>query len=79
MFTGWSRVNVVTGTIVTSSYFQFRSNRHDAGPKNLTIGWSTPGLGGDAGVQEGFSLLNFLAAHPNTATRFTDKLVVDAL
>ena len=74
VFTGWSRVNVVTGTVTTSSYFQFRSNRHDAGAKSLTLGWSTPGIAGDGGVQEGFSLLNFLAAHPNTATRFVDKL-----
>lgn len=77
VFTGWSRVNLMpggTGTPVTASYFQFRSNRHDTGPKTLSIGWSTPGIGGDAGFQEGYSLLDFLAAHPSTATRFTEKL-----
>ncbi|HZN41676.1 MAG TPA: DUF1800 domain-containing protein [Planctomycetota bacterium] len=77
VFTGWSRVNVMpggTGTPVTSSYFQFRANRHDVGPKTLTIGWSTPGISGNGGYLEGFGLLDFLAAHPNTATRFVEKL-----
>ncbi|HEX6812714.1 MAG TPA: DUF1800 domain-containing protein [Planctomycetota bacterium] len=74
VFTGWSRVNVVTGTVTTSSYFQFRSNRHDPGPKSLSLGWSTPGVAGTNGYLEGYSLLDFLAAHPNTATRFTEKL-----
>jgi uncharacterized protein (DUF1800 family) len=74
VFTGWSRVNVLTGTVVTSSYFQFRSNRHDVGPKTLSLGWSTPGISGTNGYLEGYSLLDFLAAHPNTATRFTEKL-----
>jgi uncharacterized protein (DUF1800 family) len=74
VFTGWSRVNVLTGTVTTSSYFQFRSNRHDAGPKALSLGWSTPGISGNNGYLEGHSLLDFLAGHPNTAARFTDKL-----
>ena len=76
VFTGWSRSNVasVPGGPITASYFRFRANRHDAGPKTLSIGWSTPGIAGEGGVDEGLSLLAFLAAHPNTATRFCGKL-----
>jgi hypothetical protein len=74
VFTGWSRTNVVTGTTVTGSGFHFRPQVHDTGPKTTSIGWSTPGLTGTAGVDEGLSFLAFLAAHPATATRFVTKL-----
>ena len=75
VFTGWSRVNVVgSGTTVTSSYFRFRSAQHDTGAKSTSLGWATPGLSGAAGVNEGLSLLAFLAAHPSTAARFVTKL-----
>jgi uncharacterized protein (DUF1800 family) len=74
VFTGWSRTNVVTGTVVTQSQFRFRANVHDTGPKTVSLGWSTPGLSGAAGVAEGLSFLDFLAAHPATATRFCTKL-----
>ncbi len=76
VFTGWSRVNVQVagGTAITASYFRFRANRHDAGPKTTSFGWSTPGFPGERGVDEGLSLLAFLAVHPSTATRFVTKL-----
>jgi uncharacterized protein (DUF1800 family) len=74
VFTGWARINVTTGTTVTNSYFRFRPTVHDTGPKAVSFGWSTPGFNGPAGVNEGLSFLAFLAAHPNTATRFTTKL-----
>ncbi len=74
VFTGWSRTNVSNGTVITSSYFLFRANRHDTGPKSVSFGWSTPGFTGAAGVNEGLSFLTFLAAHANTATLFVTKL-----
>lgn len=77
VFTGWSRVNQRpggTGTVITASTFTFLPNRHDTGPKSLSLGWSTPGISGRDGYLEGYSLLDFLAAHPNTAARFTRKL-----
>lgn len=74
VFTGWSRVNVTNGTTVTGSHFRFRANVHATGPKTTSLGWSTPGFSGPAGVDEGLSFLAFLAAHPNTATRFVTKL-----
>lgn len=77
VFTGWSRVNLQaggSGTPVTSSQFQFRSGSHDSGPKSLSLGWSTPGISGANGYLEGYDLLDFLARHPMTATRFTEKL-----
>jgi uncharacterized protein (DUF1800 family) len=36
--------------------------------------FTTPGISGNSGYLEGYSLLDFLAGHPNTATRFVDKL-----
>jgi uncharacterized protein (DUF1800 family) len=77
VFTGWSRVNNQPGgpaTPVLSSVFQFRPTSHDTGPKTLSLGWSTPGISGTNGYQEGYSLLDFLAQHPSTATRFATKL-----
>lgn len=74
VFTGWGRLNVITSGAVTSSRFNFRPNFHDTGPKSTSLGWSTPGFSGPAGVNEGYSLLAFLAAHPATATRFVTKL-----
>jgi uncharacterized protein (DUF1800 family) len=74
VFTGWARLNVVTGGVVTASRFNFRAAFHDTGPKTTSLGWSTPGITGAAGVNEGLSLLAFLAAHPATATRFVTKL-----
>ena len=74
VFTGWARTNVVTGTTVTGSGFRFRSNVHDSSSKSTSLGWSTPGFSGAAGVDEGLQFLAFLAAHPATATRFVTKL-----
>jgi uncharacterized protein (DUF1800 family) len=74
VFTGWGRLNVVTSGSVTASRFNFRSAFHDTGPKTTSLGWSTPGFSGAAGVNEGLGLLAFLAAHPATATRFVTKL-----
>jgi uncharacterized protein (DUF1800 family) len=77
VFTGWSRINVrglgASGPI-TDSRFQFYPNRHDTGAKSLSIGWSTPGISGPGGYQEGLQLLDFLAAHPSTAAHVTLKL-----
>lgn len=77
VFTGWSRVNNRpggTGTPITSSDFRFVPGNHDSGPKSLSLGWSTPGISGANGYLEGYSLLDFLAAHPHTAVRFCRKL-----
>jgi uncharacterized protein (DUF1800 family) len=74
VFTGWARTNVSNGTVITASRFRFRPTLHDTGPKTTSLGWSTPGISGVNGFLEGFSLLDFLAAHPSTATRFTEKL-----
>lgn len=74
VFTGWSRTNVVSGTTAVGSYFLFRPTVHDTGAKTTSLGWSTPGIAGANGVNEGLQFLAFLAAHPNTATRFVTKL-----
>ncbi|MFY9343826.1 MAG: DUF1800 domain-containing protein [Planctomycetota bacterium] len=74
VFTGWSRVNVAVSGVVSYSYFRFYPARHEPGPKSISLGWSTPGFTGNAGVNEGLSLLTFLANHPATAARITDKL-----
>lgn len=72
VFTGWRRVRV--GNPATHTYFEFAPNLHDAGPKTLSLGWSTPGISGPSGRQEGFEVLNFLAAQPRTASFFCKKL-----
>jgi len=74
VFTGWGRINQSNGTVISASRFRFRANLHDIGPKTLPLGWSTPGIAGPNGYLEGFALLDFLAAHPSTATYFTGKL-----
>lgn len=74
VFTGWSRTNVASGTTFVGSFFRFRPNVHDAGAKTTSLGWSTPGFSGAAGVDEGMQFLAFLAAHPATAVRFVTKL-----
>jgi uncharacterized protein (DUF1800 family) len=74
VFTGWSRTNVITGTVVTHSVFRFRANVHDTGPKSVSFGWSTPGVSGAAGVNEGLQFLDFLASRPATAAYFCAKL-----
>ncbi len=73
VFTGWRRVNVGSQP-VTHSYFEFAPTLHDTGPKTLSLGWSTPGISGPSGRQEGFEVLNFLATHPRTASFFSKKL-----
>ncbi|MFK7740307.1 MAG: DUF1800 domain-containing protein [Planctomycetota bacterium] len=75
VFTGWSRQREYgSGNEAVFSFFAFRDDRHDAGSKTLSFGWSTPGIAGPAGVQEGESLLNYLAAMPQTAARIPAKL-----
>ncbi len=74
VFTGWARVNVLSGTTAVGSSFLFRANVHDTGPKTTSLGWSTPGFSGSAGVNEGLQFLQFLATHGATATRFVTKL-----
>lgn len=76
VFTGWSRTNVPGGPQEPpgDSYFTFNPGDHDAGPKSLSLGWSTPGIGGPNGMMEGRHLLNFLAGLPQTASFFTAKL-----
>ncbi|MCA8951529.1 MAG: DUF1800 domain-containing protein [Planctomycetes bacterium] len=76
VFTGWTRTNVRTaqGQPITDSYFRFARGRHDSGAKTVSLGWSTPGISGANGWFEGLAFLDFLAAHPSTADRFTQKL-----
>lgn len=81
IFTGWSvakqRDNPTApgGNQPNGTVFRFRPFRHDSGPKNLTaLGFSTPGFGGQAGVQEGEALLAFLANHPSTVDFVVGKL-----
>ena len=76
VFTGWSRINTFSGTTAIGSKFDFRSTVHTQGPKTTSLGWSTPGFAGAAGVNEGLSFLDFLAAHTATARRFVGKLCV---
>lgn len=73
VFTGWRRVRNGQNP-VTHSYFEFDPAYHDTGPKSLSMGWSTPGLSGNDGRQEGFQVLDFLAAHSRTARFFCEKL-----
>jgi len=73
VFTGWRRVNVGSQPI-THSYFEFAPTLHDTGAKTLSLGWSTPGISGPSGRHEGADVLNFLAAHPRTASFFCQKL-----
>ena len=77
VFTGWRRQRIrdmVTNDII-STQFNFQANKHDTGPKTV-MGWSTPGLSGSAGVQEGESLLAYLAGLPQTVSRIARKLCV---
>lgn len=77
IFTGWSvRYTFQTGVNgATDAKFRFLPFRHDTGAKNLTgLGWSTPGMTGQAGVQEGENLIAFLATHPSTANYVIPKL-----
>jgi len=76
VFTGWSRVNTFSGTTAIGSKFDFRPTVHTQGPKTTSLGWSTPGFAGAAGVNEGLSFLEFLAGHVETARRFVRKLCV---
>jgi uncharacterized protein (DUF1800 family) len=55
--------------------FEFRDNYHHTGPVSILGGaWSTPGNSGQAGYQDGVSLLNFLARRPETARHVAYKL-----
>jgi uncharacterized protein (DUF1800 family) len=77
IFTGWAvRYSFAPGgTEPTNAKFRFVPARHDTGPKNLAgLGWTQPGLTGQAGVREGENLLAFLATHPSTANYVIPKL-----
>jgi uncharacterized protein (DUF1800 family) len=73
VFTGWRRVRIGQNP-TTHSYFEFDATLHDTGPKSLSLGWSTPGLSGPDGRQEGYSALSFLAQNTRTAAFITKKL-----
>ena len=64
VFTGWG---------VMDNEFHFYPGRHDSGPASVA-GWSTPGHDGPAGVEDGRSLLDYLARHPSTARRVAERL-----
>lgn len=66
VFTGWT----VGGP---NWEFRFEPDWHDTGPKRV-LGWSTPGISGSGGVQEGRSLLEHLAYHPATARTVSTKI-----
>lgn len=67
VFTGWT-IDLLTGR------FRFEPDRHDTGPKQV-LDWSSAGRSGDAGIEEGRSLLDHLAHHPATARHLATKLV----
>lgn len=73
VFTGWSRVRIGNNP-VTETRFRFVPSDHDTGPKAVSFGWSTPGLSGTQGRQEGAQLLRHLAGRARTAYFFTGKL-----
>ena len=71
VLSGWT-ITTVPGTGMA---FRFRDEFHDARPASILGGaWSTPGHAGDAGYQDGVSLLAFLAHHPSTARYLAWKL-----
>jgi len=66
-------------TIVTTpgvgTAFAFNPDFHDGGPESILGGqWTTPGRSGQAGYQDGVSLIAFLARHPSTARHLAWKL-----
>ncbi|MDY7104168.1 MAG: DUF1800 domain-containing protein, partial [Actinomycetota bacterium] len=55
--------------------FEFKANYHYTGPVSILGGaWSTAGSSGQAGYQDGVSLMNFLARRPETARHLAYKL-----
>lgn len=66
-FTGWS---IDRATL----QFTFRPAFHDDAPKSV-LGWATDGIAGPDGVEEGRSLLRYLAYHRATARHVTSRLV----
>ena len=52
----------------------FRPAFHDDAPKSV-LDWATDGIAGADGVEEGRSLLRYLADHPATARHVTSRLV----
>jgi uncharacterized protein (DUF1800 family) len=69
VFTGWRHRHVGDGRRV----FDFNPNHHDSGPKTV-LGWTTSGIAGAAGVEEGLSFLGYLAALPETRAYVGEKL-----
>ncbi len=67
VFTGWS---IDRSTLE----FTFRPAFHDDAPKSV-LDWATDGIAGADGVEEGRSLLRYLAGHPATARHVTSRLV----
>jgi uncharacterized protein (DUF1800 family) len=67
-FTGWSFNRATTGA--SAGAFVFNSNNHDNGQK-VVLGNVIPANGG---IQDGFTVLNILAAHPATANFIATKL-----
>ena len=74
VFTGWALVkrNFVNGQPTETKFF-FRPGRHDNGPKSV-LGWSTPGISGGNGVQEGVDFLAYLARRTETQQFIARKL-----
>lgn len=55
--------------------FLYRPYFHSEAPQSVLGGaWSTPGRSGEAGYDDGVSLLEFLARHPSTARHLATKL-----
>ncbi|HKQ48870.1 MAG TPA: DUF1800 domain-containing protein [Phycisphaerae bacterium] len=65
--TGWT----VGASGPNFNLFEFRSEFHDTGPKQI-MGLSLPAGGG---ISDGEQALNYLAAHPATARNIVEKLV----
>jgi uncharacterized protein (DUF1800 family) len=64
-FTGWTVSGGRNGRV-----FEFRPERHDAGPKKVMGKRIRPGRG----VKDGLDILTMLAHHPNTARYMSEKL-----
>ena len=64
VFTGWG---------VMGNELHFYPGRHDSGPASVA-GWSTAGHAGPEGVEDGRSLLDYLARQPSTAHRVAERL-----
>jgi uncharacterized protein (DUF1800 family) len=65
-FTGWT----ISGGGYRGRTFEFREELHDAGPKRV-MGKRVPA---GRGVEDGLTVLEYLANHPNTARFLSEKL-----